>query len=118
MLPPPPLHPTFCWLFQHFLLYLTDGLTASNIEMTTADITWTISYVPVQLDFIVYYGTAQDSLDDTSDTVTTTDDTTLDYSVTITGLSAGYTYYYKVVASNTDYSIESDVGELTTEETG
>ena len=100
-------------------MFITDDLTASNIGIATADISWTISYIPVQFEFTVYYGTNESLLDETSDTVTTTDDTTLDYSVTLTRLMVGVTYYYKVVATNTDYSIESNtVGQFTTEESG
>ena len=53
-----------------------------------------------------------------SDSVTTSDDTVLDYSVTLTKLSLGTTYYFKVVATYLDYSRESDVEDFTTNELG
>ena len=66
----------------------------------------------------MYYSTNESLLDETSDTVTTTDDT-FEYSVTLTRLMVGVTYYYKVMATNTDYTIESStVGEFTTDESG
>ena len=91
---------------------------ASDPGTSTADISWTVSDIPEQLEFTVYYGANEDSLNDTSNTVTTTDDTILDYSVTLTGLRLGVTYYYQVVATYSDNTIESVVEDFTTSELG
>ena len=70
------------------------------------------------MEFVVYYGTNEDSLNDTSDTVTASDDSVLDYTVVVTNLSLGTTYYFKVMATYLDYTRESTVGDFTTNELG
>ena len=99
-------------------LYVIDDASASDVGSSAAEISWEVSFVPDGLEFVVEYGTDQDSLTDTSDTVTTSDDTVFDYNVTLTGLSLGVTYYFKVVATYSDYTIESDIKEFTTNELG
>ena len=89
--------------------------------MTTAKVSWVVSYIPEQLEFTVYYGTEEGSLDTASDTVTSSDDTSLTnqkYIATLTGLRLGVTYYFKVEATYSDFTIESDVEDFTTIETG
>ena len=70
------------------------------------------------MEFIVYYGTDQESLSSTSNTVTASDDAVLDYAVTLTGLNLGIAYYFKVVATYLDYTRESRVEDFTTNELG
>ena len=50
--------------------------------------------------------------------MSTSDDTILDYSVTLSGLSLGITYYYQVVATYSNFTIKSSVGNFTTSELG
>lgn len=100
----------------------TDNVTASDVGTSTTEVSWVVSYIPEQLEFTVYYGTDEDSLDSISDTVTSSyDDTSLtnqEYSVVLTGLSLGTTYYFKVEATYSDFTIESDVEDFTTYELG
>lgn len=91
---------------------------AAEVGTDTAFISWNVSdFVITQLEFTVYYGTEEDSLDMTSDTVTSSDDTT-EYSVRLSDLSLGVTYYFKVVTTFSDFTLESDVDDFTTEELG
>ena len=96
-------------------------MTASEVTATTATISWVIAFIVEQQDFIVYYGTDENSLDLTSDIVTSSDDTSLtdqEYDVTLTGLTLGTTYYYQVVANYSNFRLESEIKDFTTLELG
>lgn len=91
---------------------------AAEAGTDTAFISWSVpDFSITQLEFTVQYGTEEDSLDETSDTVTSSDDTS-DYSVRLSDLSLGTTYYFKVVTTFSDFTLESDVDDFTTEELG
>ena len=103
-------------------LYISPAdATASDIGTSTTEVSWVVPFIPEQIEFTVYYGTNEDSLDGASDTVTSSADTSLtdqEYSVTLTGLRLGVSYYFKVVGTYSDFTVESDVGEFTTNELG
>lgn len=91
---------------------------AAEVGTDTAVISWSVPDFPItQLEFTVNYGTEEDSLDMTSDTVTSSDDTS-EYSVRLSDLSLGVTYHFKVVATFSDFTLESGVDDFTTEELG
>lgn len=71
--------------------------------------------------YVVNYGTSEDSLDSTSDTVqSVTDISTVNatYNVDLTDLDSGTTYYYQVVATLEDFTLESDIASFSTPELG
>ncbi len=87
--------------------------------LTTAQIQWSIpriAYTPEQ--YTVEYGTSPGSLSQSSAVVSgSTDLAAVDrqYSVEVTGLLEGSTYYYRVVAHNTYGSTSSNVYTFTVE---
>lgn len=89
---------------------------AAEVGTDTAVISWSVPDFITQLEFTVYYGTEEDSLDTTSDTVTSSDMS--EYRITLSDLSLGVTYYFKVVTTFTDFTLESDVDDFTTDELG
>ena len=98
-----------------------EDLTATEITGTSATIGWTVEYISVEQDYVVNYGTSEDNLDQTSDTVPSVTDTSLtnqEYSVSLTDLSAGTMYYYQVVATFESTTLESDTASFTTLELG
>lgn len=71
--------------------------------------------------YVVNYGTSEDSLNSTSATVqSVTNISTVNatYSVDLTDLNIGATYYYQVVATLEDFTLESDIASFTTPELG
>ena len=80
-----------------------------------------MEYISVEQDYVVNYGSSEDNLDQTSDTVPSVTDTSLtnqEYSVSLTDLSAGTMYYYQVVATFESTTLESDTASFTTLELG
>ena len=96
-------------------------LTATDITDTSATIGWSIARRRGTQEYVVHYGTDEDSLNTESSSVdsatsgSATDET---YEVELTGLTLDTTYYYQVVASDEDFSLESDTASFTTQEIG
>ena len=96
-------------------------MTVSDITSSSATITWTVASLSQQQEYYVDYGTDEDTLDQRSTTVTSSADTTLtdqDYTVSLSGLTLGTTYYIQVVATFGDFTLESDISSFTTSDIG
>ena len=71
----------------------------------------------VRQEYVVNYGTSEDSLDSQSATVQSVTDLSAvnrTYEVDLTGLTLGTTYYHQVVATSGDFTLESDTASFTT----
>lgn len=104
---------------QHFY-HFTEDVTVTNITNTTAVVGWTVASISSEQQYYVEYGDDEDTLDETSDTITVSDVTLTDqeYNVTLTGLTSGVLYYLKVTAEIGDITISSDTTSFTTLESG
>ena len=84
-------------------------------------ITWTVASLSQQQEYYIDYGTDEDSLDQRSGTVMSSDDTSLtdqNYTVSLSGLTVGTTHYIQVVATFGVYTLKSDISSFTTNEIG
>ena len=94
----------------------------ANVSGTSATISWSIACIVYeQLEFVVNYGTDDDSLDQTSETVFSSNGVILtrqNYEVTLTGLLSDATYYYQVVATVQNTTLESSISSFTTPQGG
>ena len=94
------------------------NLTNSSVRHDRATIHWTvprIAYTPEM--YTVHFGTSSGSLTNVSQQQQSGDDftaTNLSFSVQLTGLSAGTTYYYQVVTVNSVRSTASVEQNFTT----
>ena len=93
---------------------------STSVRHNRATIQWTVSRIAYTPEtYTVHFGTSPGSLTNVSqqqqsgDNVTATN---LPFSVQLTGLSAGTTYYYQVVAMNSVGSTASDEQSFTTTE--
>ena len=90
----------------------------TNVRHNRATIQWTvarIAYTPET--YTVHFGNSSGSLTNVSQQQESGDDftaTNLQFSVELTGLSPGSTYYYQVVAVNSVGSTTSDEQNFTT----
>ncbi len=97
-----------------------ESVDTTVTTFTTAQIQWSvpsIAYTPEQ--YTVEYGTSPGSLSQSSAVVSgSTDLAAVDhqYSMEVTGLLEGSTYYYRVVAHNTHGSTSSNVYTFTVED--
>ena len=93
---------------------------STGITHNRATIQWTvarIAYTPET--YTVHFGTSSGSLTPFSQQQQSGDDftaTNLSFSVQLTGLSAGTTYYYQVVTVNSVGSNQSDLQQFMTNE--
>ena len=92
----------------------------TDVRHNTATIQWTVSRIAYTPEtYTVHFGTSPGSLTNVSqqqqsgDNVTATN---LSFSIELTGLSAGTTYYYQVVAMNSVGSTASVEQSFTTTE--
>ena len=91
---------------------------STDVRHNRAIVRWTvprIAYSPE--NYNVHFGTSPGSLTNVNQQQQTGDDftaTNLQFSVQLTGLSAGTTYYYQVVAMNSVGSTASDEQSFTT----
>ena len=96
------------------------NLMSTGITHNTATIHWTvpmIAYTPE--NYMVHFGTSPGSLTSFSQERQSGDNftaTNLQFSLQLTGLSAGTTYYYQVVAVNSVGSSQSTVQQFRTNE--
>ena len=103
-----------------FSFEILENLMAS-VNGTSATISWSIAYIYEQLQFVVNYGTDDDSLDQASETVFSSNGVILtrqNYEVTLTGLLSGATYYYQVVTTVQNTTLESSISSFTTPQRG
>jgi len=104
------------------LLYIcAENVTVSDITSYSATITWTVTSLSQQQQYYVDYGTDEDALDQSSGTVTSSDDTSLtnqNYSVSLSGLSLNTAYYIQVVATFGFSTLKSGISSFTTPEEG
>ena len=96
------------------------NLMSTGITHNRATILWTVSriaYTPE--NYTVHFGTSPGSLTPFNQQQQSGDNftaTNLQFSIELTGLSAGTTYYYQVVAVNSVGSTQSTVRQFTTNE--
>ena len=96
-------------------------MEATDIAGTSVTIGWTVANRRVSHEYVVHYGTSQDSLDETSSTVDSTSSSpgvNEAYEVELTGLTPDTTYYYQVETTLEGFSLESELGTFTTLELG
>ena len=98
------------------------SVMSTGVKQDTAIIQWTVSMVPyIPETYTVYFGTSPDSLNPfkqqrhSGDNFTATN---LSFSVQLTGLAPGTTYYYQVVAVNSVGPTASSKLNFITEEVG
>ena len=93
---------------------------STDITHNKATIQWTVSMIAYAPEtYIVYFGTSSGSLTNVSQQLNSGDNFTainLPFSVELTGLFAGTTYYYQVVAVNTVASNKSTIQQFRTRE--
>ena len=91
---------------------------STNVRHNRATIQWTVSRIAYTPEtYTVHFGTSSGSLTNVSQQQQSGDNftaTNLQFSVQLTGLSAGTTYYYQVVAMNSVGSTASDEHSFTT----
>ena len=93
----------------------------ANVSGTSATISWSIACIYEQLEFVVNYGTDDDLLDQMSETVFSSNGVILtrqNYEVTLTGLLSDATYYYQVVATVQNTTLESSISSFATPQGG
>ena len=93
----------------------TEQVEVTEVTMSSAVVLWTIPSLTEQQTYYVEYGSSVDSLDLTTDPITS--ETLLpdeSYSVSLTGLDAGTTYYVRVVAIFSDVYLYSSTESFTT----
>ena len=103
------------------MIFVAEDLTASDIAGTSVTIGWTVTNRRVSHEYMVNYGTSQDSLDMESSTESTSSNpgTNESYEIDLTGLTPDTTYYYQVVTTTSEgFKFESDIETFTTLETG
>ena len=88
-------------------------------KFTSVTVQWIVTMVAYTPEtYVVQYGTSSDSLRNRSDELPGKMDFTArdqEYSVQLNELIPNTTYYYKVIAKNTQGSTSSIVGNFTTE---
>ena len=96
------------------------NLMSTGITHSRATIQWTVSRIAYTPEtYTVHFGTTPGSLTNVSQQLQSGDNftaTNLQFSVQLTGLSAGTTYYYQVVAMNSVGSTASIEQNFTTTE--
>ena len=100
---------------------ITEDLSATNIAGTSVTIGWTVANRRISHEYVVYYGTSVDSLDETSstvDSISSSPGTDESYDVSLTGLTPDTIYYYQVEATLEGFSFESEIDTFTTLEQG
>ena len=98
-----------------------EDLTASDIAGTSVTIGWTVANRRVSHEYVVHYGTSQDSLDMESsevDSISSSPGTDESYEVDLTGLTPDTTYYYQVVTTLNGFTFESSIDTFETLEIG
>ena len=96
------------------------NLMSTSITHNGATIHWTvfrIAYTPET--YTLHFGTSSDSLAPFSQQLQSGENftaTNLQFSIQLTGLSAGTRYYYQVVAVNSVGSTQSTINNFTTRE--
>lgn len=101
--------------------FYTVDLTATGITATSATIGWSVASRRGSQEYVINYGTSQNSLNTESSTVTSdTSDSATDetYEVVLTSLTLDTTYYYQVVTTLVDFTLKSDITSFTTLESG
>ena len=96
------------------------NLMSTDVRHNRATIQWTVSMIAYTPEnYTVHFGTSPGSLSPFNQQRQSGDNftaTNLPFSVQLTGLSAGATYYYQVVAMNSVGSAASDEHSFTTTE--
>ena len=90
----------------------TTNLDSTVTSFSVVTISWTVSRVAYTPEtYTVVYGTSQSMLDQMSDSINSTLDTT-GYSVELSRLRDSTQYYYQVESTNTVGSTYSEVGSF------
>ena len=90
-----------------------------TFTQTTATVTFTVPFlVHGEEQYSVNYGTSMDALDESSPTVFSIDGEDMQYSISITGLLPGITYYFQLVLTNDISTTTTGVFSGTTMEDG
>ena len=92
---------------------LPSSVSIFNITSGSISLEWVIPYIVyTPEDYRVLYGTSQQSLDQTSDSIASASDltaTNLSYSLIIVGLQPGMQYYFQIESRNSIGSVMSEV---------
>ncbi len=94
------------------------NIYTTNITYDSVIIHWTIpllAYTPEQ--YSIYYGTSQTSLTKFNLTVNGLVNYTIanaEYNITVTGLVFNTNYYYRIMATNTEGMINTDIDNFST----
>lgn len=104
-----------------FICFLILEDLSSDAGSSSATISWKVESTSATQEYVVNYGTNEDSLNLTSATVQSVSDISAvnqTYEVDLTSLSLDTTYYYQVVATTRHFTLESDTASFTTSSLG
>ena len=107
--------------YQILFRCIAGDLQLAAITNESATVMWTIPFVSTQQEYIVLYGTSEDTIVTAAGVVSGDNDTTLvntTYTLEITGLERATTYYVQVVSTFSIYTLYSNIVEFTTQESG
>ena len=102
-------------------MYFVEGISITDITSDSAEVSWTVSFISTQKEYVVDYGQDEDSLDEASESLSVSDTGLIDqmYNVTLSGLTQDTVYYVRVATTNAEnVTFYSDIESFRTLQPG